>query len=679
MLKKYLPVVIACALAFSGCASLGKRAVSREAPVKEEALKQLESENAMRKSDAAVEIIAMLKTPDFQDKESAVEALAAVCRNSGEASGLVISCFKDNDPAVRGCLEEAVVRAGVSAVPALIEGLASPQKYVRLHCAYALGSAALSKEAIGPLIQALSDNDGSVGSAARDSLVKIGRLDPDALLLALKNDNSGIRYRVAFVLGRIGEGNEKTITALVGLLSDKVKLIRASAVDSLVRLASSDEKSADLLIEKMNRLEDDQVRVLLTEAFGRSGSKYARLISVVLKNCGDKSPAVRSAAAAALPALEPDSREAAAQLIALLGDADGEVRTSAAKALSFMSVSRREAVTALISAFSDKYVFARNAAQVSVSRIAPAEQDFTFSALIAAENNPDKNIRAKAALTLGSIGSPSAATVKNIASMLNDPDSDVRKAAVSAIGNAGPQVKEAVPGLIPCLKDKDENVRKETTAVLEKSGYQSREAVLLIAAALDDPDPEFRLNLEKILFKIGPAAISALVSKLDDKNAMVRESLVRVLGRIGRTVPTIADGVKKINVLLRDSEKNVRLASTIALGDIAMNNRESIALLIENMRDKDKDIKYYSILALGKIGPDSREASPFLVGTLKEDDNKLRSAARDALVLIGDAAVDSLIEALKESDLMVRSAAVDALDKIGTQRAKEALKIYKAK
>ncbi len=679
MLKKILPVIFACALLFSGCASLGKRAVSREAAVKEEALRQLAAESAMSKSDAAVELISMLKTPDFQDKESAVEALACVCKNSKEASGLVISCFKDNDPAVRVFLEEAVVRSGAAAVPALIEGLASPQKYVRLHCAYALGSAVSSKEAIAPLILALSDNDGDVGSASRDSLVNIGRLDHDALLLALKSDNSGIRYRVAFVIGRIGEGNEKTIAALVGLLSDKVKLIRASAVDSLVRLASADEKSADILIEKMNRLEDDQVRVLLTEAFGRSGSKYARLISAVSKNCGDSSPAVRSAAAAALPALEPDSPEAAAGLIALLGDSDGEVRASAAKALGSMGVSRREAVTALIRVFSDKYVFARNAAQASVSRLAQVEPDFTVSALMAAESNTDKNIRANAVLALGSIGSPSAATVRNISSMLNDPESDVRKAAVSAIGNAGPQMKEAVPGLIPCLKDKAEDVRKETSAILEKSGYQSRDTVLLIASALSDPDPEFRISIEQILFRIGPAAISALVAKLDDKNAMVRESLVRVLGRIGRTVPTIADGVKKINVLLRDPEKNVRLASTIALGDISMNNRESISLLIENMRDKDKDIRYYSILALGKIGPDSREASPFLVGTLKEDDNKLRTAARDALVLIGDAAVDSLIEALKESDLMVRSAAVDALDKIGTQKAKEALRIYKAK
>ena len=679
MFKYSLPFILACVLVFSGCASLGKRAVSREAPEKDQALKQLEAENGNVKLSAVEELISMLKTPEFQDRESAIEALAAACRNSGETVRAVISCFKDTDPAVRGFLEEAVVRSGAAAVPELIEGLKSPQKYVRLHCAYALALAPAGKEAIAPLIVSLSDIDSDVGSAARDALVKVGRFDPDSLVEALKNDNPNIRFRVAFVIGRIGAGNEKTINALVGLLSDRAVLIRASAVDSLVKLAASDEKSADLLIEKMSKYEDARGRALITEALGRSGSRYPKIISAVMKNTGDNSPAVKSAAAAAIPALAPDSKDAAGALIGLLSDSDSEVRSAAAKALGGMTASLRETVAALIGAFSDGYVFVRSEARASVCRLAQADQDFTVASLQAAQKNSDKYVRANATLALGSLVSPSPEMVKNLASMLNDSESEVRKAAVSAIGNSGPQVKEAVPGLIPCLKDKDEDVRKEASAVLERSGYQSRDAVLLIASALSDPDPEFRINLEKILFKIGPAAISAMVSKLDDKNPMVRESLARVLGRVGRTVPTIADGVKKINVLLRDPEKSVRLASTIALGDIAMNNKESIALLIENMRDKDKDIRYYSIIALGKIGPDSKEASPFLVGTLKEDDNKLRSAARDALILIGDSAVDSLIEALKETDLMVRSAAVDALDKIGTQKAKEALRIYKAK
>ncbi len=679
MFKSSLPFVLACALLFAGCASLGKRSVSGETPVKEQALKQLESENGSVRSAAVEELISMLKTADFRDRESAVEALASACRNSGETARVVISCFKDRDPVIRNYIEDAVVRSGSAAVPELIEGLKSQEKYVRLHSAYALALAPAGKEAVAPLVAALSDNDGNVGAAARDALVKLGRLDQDLLLEALKNDSPNIRYNVAFVIGRIGVGNEKTITALVGLLSDKADLIKASAGDSLVKLAALDEKSADLLLGKMGELTDVRSRALITEALGRSGSKYTKIVSAVMNNSGDSSPLVRSAAAAALPALAPDSTAAVAVLIGLLGDADSEVRVSAAKALGGVTSSLRESVTALIGAFSDKYIFVRTGAQTSICRLAQAEPVYTFSALKEAEKSPDKYIRSGAALALGSVASPSAETVKNIASMLNDPESEVRKAAVSAIGNAGPQVKEAVPGLIPCLKDKDVEVRKEAAVVLEKSGYQSREAVLLIAAALSDPDPEFRISLEKILFKIGPAAISAMVSKLDDRNAMVRESLTRVLGRIGRTVPTIADGVKKINVLLRDQEKNVRLAAAIAIGDIAMNNKESIGLLIENMRDKDRDIKYYSIIALGKIGPDSKEAAPFLVGTLKEDDNKFRSAARDALVLIGDPAVDSLIEALKESDLMVRSAAVDALDKIGTQRAREALRLYKAK
>ena len=679
MLKYFLPFILACALLFSGCASLGKRAVSRETPVKEQALRQLEAENGRVKSDSVEELISMLKTAEFQDKESAVEALAAACRGSAETARLVISCFKDKDSAVRGLLEDAVVRSGAAAVPALIEGLKNREKYVRLHSAYALALAPAGKEAIAPLISALSDIDNDVGSAARDALVKVGKLDPDSLLESLKDDNPVIRFRIAFVLGRMGIGNNKIVTALVGLLSDRTWPIRVSAVDSLVRLAASDEKTADLLIEKMSGFGDDQARALITEALGKSGSRYSRIISAVIKNAGDNSAPVRAAAAAALPALAPDSAEAAAVLIGLLRDGDSEVRAATAKSLGVFTVSVREAVAALIGSFSDNYVFVRNSAQASVCRLAQAEPDFTVAALKDAQKSPDKYVRAGATLALGSLANPSAETVKNLASMLADPESEVRKAAVSAIGNSGPQVKEAVPGLIPCLKDKDAEVRKEAAAVLEKSGYQSREAVLLIASSLSDPDPEFRVSLEKILFKIGPAAISALVSKLDDRNALVRESVARVLGRIGRTVPTIADGVKKMNVLLRDPEKSVRLATTIAMGDIAMNNKESIALLIENMRDKDRDIKYYSIIALGKIGPDSKEAAPFLVGTLKEDDNKFRSAARDALVLLGDAAVDSLMEALKETDLMVRSAAVDALDKIGTQRAKDALRAYKAK
>lgn len=206
------------------------------------------------------------------------------------------------------------------------------------------------------------------------------------------------------------------------------------------------------------------------------------------------------------------------------------------------------------------------------------------------------------------------------------------------------------------------------------------------APAEPDAFPEVALDEEKVKDEI-----EIQIDLLKDPDWAVRREAVITLGEMGdeRCVDPLVRA-------LRDGDWQVREVAIEALGEVGS---PAVEPLLKQIRDWD--IRKYVIRSLGRIrdervleplvnqlrsdefGLDATEAlidlgQPAverLVAALKDKDESIRKQAVIALGRIKDAsAIDPLIEMLKDKDWFTRLTAAAALEKIGDERGREAIK-----
>ena len=120
----------------------------------------------------------------------------------------------------------------------LIEDLKLPYVDDRRHAADALGHIGPeARLAVPALIRAFQDDDEEVRGSAAEALVKIGPVSVSALIEKLHDEQSHVRARSAYVLGRFGDAAKASIPSLIGLLEDEHPGVRRTAANVLGGLA----------------------------------------------------------------------------------------------------------------------------------------------------------------------------------------------------------------------------------------------------------------------------------------------------------------------------------------------------------------------------------------------------------------------------------------------------------
>jgi HEAT repeat protein len=144
--------------------------------------------------------------------------------------------------------------------------------------------------------------------------------------------------------------------------------------------------------------------------------------------------------------------------------------------------------------------------------------------------------------------------------------------------------------------------------------------------------------------------IDIQIDLLKDPDWVVRREAAITLGEMGdeRCVAPLGNA-------LRDGDWQVRDVAIEALGQIGSPAVETLIKLL-----RDWDVRKYAINAMGKIR-DERVLAPLMV-QLKNDEFK--DDATNALVELGEPALELLIKALKDRDDNVRKQAVLALGRI---------------
>src|SRR5215210_1620556 len=271
-----------------------------------------------------------------------------------------------------------------------------------------------------------------------------------------------------------------------------------------------------------------------------------------------------------------------------------------------------------------------------------------FSSVVRLLDDPEDEVRAKAATALGRIGDRRAVGYL-VDHLLSDPAPFVRARISAALGQlGGPEVIER---LVRALGDQAWWVRMRTVEALEHVGGVA-EGPLLIA--LDDSDPEIRMRAAVALERLGVP------------NNLVRmiESGERITDAMQTMVKFAAAGPHEfLSELAQHDSRQVRSALVAAA---ERTGRRDLAddIVRMAMSDPEPALRAQALTALCSLG--IRDALPAAVSALADDDHHVRMAAVELIGAFGTADILGLLHAqTADPDPRVRAASLRALGRLG--------------
>jgi len=356
----------------------------------------------------------------------------------------------------------------------------------------------------------------------------------------------------------------------------------------------------------------------------------------------------RAAAAQALGQL--DNARAVQPLIEALDDDDQSVQQAVARSLQQLAP---KAMDQLIDALrTSRYWFRRQKVAETIGRI--GEQGPLADAL----SHEDRHVRRQAAEDLARLGGVQA--VEPLAdALIRDEDSYVRRKAAEALGKSG-NINAVWPLIQALLDDEDWLVRWVAAEAMGSIGHSS--AVKSLITALKDDEWPVRWMAAKALGKIGDkSAVGPLIEALKD-NWPTMWAVAETLGQLedDRAVEPLVAALWD-----SDSDKYLRQAAVEALARIGAAIQGP---LIEVLREGDEEARQRAIAALGQMeGP--RDLTPLIEALSSGPSYEVWQGAMDALVQIGEPAVEPLIAVLQGGDWMARRRVARTLGQIGNTQA----------
>lgn len=248
--------------------------------------------------------------------------------------------------------------------------------------------------------------------------------------------------------------------------------------------------------------------------------------------------------------------------------------------------------------------------------------------------------QAGATIALGKIGDETAVEV--LRKQMKDGDGEyVKGGSAIALGRIGDE--NSVPYLIDRLRDQRTRVRSSAALALGEIGNETAVKPLIE------------------ILETGKSSEGKKSSSIN-ANADIRKSVVLALGEIGST-----DATETIIGIMTDKEEEleVRAAAASALGNIR--DPKAVETLKQTFDDEtmDANIRNAAFRALSRTK--DQETARMLVGKL--GDKEFGAIAREALIDMGELAVDPLIENLKTEDKKIRAETALVLIEIGDPKA----------
>lgn len=297
-------------------------------------------------------------------------------------------------------------------------------------------------------------------------------------------------------------------------------------------------------------------------------------------------------------------------------------------------------------------------------------------ALLRAAEDANPNARDAAAAGLAVSGDPRSRAV--IMKLAQDPEAVVRESATRALAEM-PADADTTRELVAKLRDPDARARREAIQALTRLG--AKESAMEIAPLLKDGDQFVRSAAGSALGQFAdPKTVPALFDAALTGDAMFRYTVAFALRRMKNP-----ESVPALIILLNDAGEQAGETAAYALGDLK--SQEAIPYLLAALKSPSDRVRQAAAAGLKKMGfeAEPKEGERMNVASLSAEPAALieslaaasydeRVAAGEALVKLGDKAVNPLKSALKDERLIVRCGAIEALGRIDSPDAREALK-----
>lgn len=246
-----------------------------------------------------------------------------------EVANAVVKMVNDPRGDVAQAAAEALMQMGPTAIAALEQSLADPAlEMPAVQLLSALGK--LSKPAVDSLTESLGDADPVIRGEAAVALASVGPDAAEAVPSLIKmvsaaveepaapaesagidmvGSAAGNRLAAIFALGKIGPASAKAVEALTALAAiDNDDMLATMASWALLKIEPGNPAHFEAAIPRLRkalRAERETVRIEAARALGEIGYPASSAIPMLeLLAEDDPSPAVRAAAAEALPKLK---------------------------------------------------------------------------------------------------------------------------------------------------------------------------------------------------------------------------------------------------------------------------------------------------------------------------------------------------------------------------------------
>lgn len=226
-------------------------------------------------------------------------------------------------------------------------------------------------------------------------------------------------------------------------------------------------------------------------------------------------------------------------------------------------------------------------------------QDVT-SRLVALLQDPSRDVRRTAALSLGKIGHSTATTA--LVEALSDPDPQVREYSAWALGQIGETVNdEQAVRLAGALGDERDSVKQAAAQALGKIGPR-RPVIAVLTQVLAVGERGSRRATVEALAQLEAMSVDpALREALTDPDSAVRQGALAALGELGdRRV--LADFRER---LLFDADPGVRTEAAYRLGKLGdPGDHAELQTLDEAAQDDaSPGVRLWAGWARANIGP----------------------------------------------------------------------------
>ena len=293
----------------------------------------------------------------------------------------------------------------------------------------------------------------------------------------------------------------------------------------------------------------------------------------------------------------------------------------------------------------------------------------------------DKQMRERAAVTLGEIGDPSA--LQALFNVVHDNNFMLRIKALEAIGKIGN--RGAVEPLITLLNEPHYHLQEIIIDALGKIGSE-RAAEGLMAFLYTEKEKKYRDQAKKVISKMGADAAPVLVRTIISKNWELKNFAISAITGIGApAVPALINALKENDPVMiiqagsllgriKDSRSAEHLLPLLDHQNLQVRNTAKTALKNLTMPPQLKAEYFGKIRDWNGLASIGREGVPYLLKGLEDKSN--HPVLIKALVNISDERlVEPLIPILNNRSNFCRRDVILPMEKSGGKKVIPYLKI----